>query len=230
MTAARLNRDLLLPYFLPYLAYTGVATLAAGQLSREWDYGLRIVATSLALAWGWRSYVSLRGPGSAAVSIATGILAGLVGLGLWIALLTPFVEPHTEAWPARAIGLRILAACTLVPLFEELGMRGFVHRIVLQWQRNRAAKVTNPSAQTLDRGSIENVEPGDWSVTAVLASAALFAAAHNPSEYPAALAYGILMSSLWILRKDLLSCVVAHAVTNLALAGYVIRTGQWQLW
>jgi len=230
MTAARLNRDLLVPYFLPYLAYTGVATLAAGQLSREWDYALRILATSLALAWSWRSYVSLRGPGSTAASVAAGVLAGLVGLGVWIGLLAPFVEPHSEAWSAGAIGLRILAACTLVPLFEELAMRGFVHRIVLQWQRNRAAEVPNPSAQTLDRDSIESVEPGDWSVAAVLVSAALFAAAHSPSEYPAALAYGILMSSLWILRKDLLSCVVAHAVTNLALAGYVVQTGHWQFW
>ena len=62
------------------------------------------------------------------------------------------------------------------------------------------------------------------------ASSVLFALGHAPHEWVAAVAYGLLMAGLWILRKDLLSCVVAHAVTNLALGVYVQYTGRWELW
>jgi hypothetical protein len=36
----------------------------------------------------------------------------------------------------------------------------------------------------------------------------------------------------WILywKKDIWACIVAHAVANLALAVWVITTGQWQFW
>ena len=58
----------------------------------------------------------------------------------------------------------------------------------------------------------------------------LFAAGHASHEWVAAIAYGLLMALLWIVRRDLLTCVVAHAVTNLTLALYVRETGSWQLW
>ena len=223
------NRDLIPRYFAPYLAYVGVASLASA-LPREWDYALRIAATVMALAWGWRHFAPLRGPNALGASVAIGITPGLIGLALWVALLAPFGESNREAWNPAAIALRVVAACCLVPVFEELAMRGFVHRFVIQWQRNRAAGHSGAFARTLDRDSVDSVEAGAWSVAAVAVSALLFAAAHQSSEWPAAIGYGVLMSTLWILRKDLLSCVVAHGVTNLALAGYVIQTGRWELW
>ena len=61
-------------------------------------------------------------------------------------------------------------------------------------------------------------------------SVAAFTLGHSPPEWPAAAVYGLLMTGLWIIRRDLLSCVVAHAVTNIALAFYVRSTGQWGLW
>ena len=230
MPGERVNRDLVLPYFLPYLTYTGVATLASGSLAREWDYALRIGLTALAMIWAWQHYVPLRGPGSPALSVLSGLVAGMIGLALWLGLLSPFVQPSGDAWAPSAIGLRIAAACTLVPVFEELAMRGFVHRFVVQWQRNRAARAASPFGQTLDRDSISELAPGAWTTTAVVVSAVVFALAHQSGEWLAALVYGAWMSALWILRKDLLSCVVAHAVTNLALAVYVIQTGRWEFW
>ena len=46
----------------------------------------------------------------------------------------------------------------------------------------------------------------------------------------AALAYGLIMAGLWIVRRDLLTPIVAHAVTNLALYIYVFKTQSWGLW
>jgi len=84
--------------------------------------------------------------------------------------------------------------------------------------------------KVLDEDSISNVRPGAWSVGAVLISSLVFALGHTIPEWPAAVAYGILMSILWIIRKDLLSCIIAHGTTNLTLALYVYFTGHWELW
>jgi len=69
-----------------------------------------------------------------------------------------------------------------------------------------------------------------WCVPAVLISSIVFAAGHTVPEWPAALAYGILISILWIIRKDLFSCIIAHGTTNLTLALYVYFTGHSELW
>jgi membrane protease YdiL (CAAX protease family) len=61
-------------------------------------------------------------------------------------------------------------------------------------------------------------------------SSLAFAAGHAPGEWVAATAYGLLMAGLWVWRRDLLSCVVAHSVTNVTLALWVWKTGQWSVW
>jgi CAAX prenyl protease-like protein len=41
---------------------------------------------------------------------------------------------------------------------------------------------------------------------------------------------GIAYNLLLYRTKSLAHCILAHAVTNLALAIYVITTGKWQFW
>ena len=41
---------------------------------------------------------------------------------------------------------------------------------------------------------------------------------------------GSLMCAQWAWRRDLLSCIVAHATTNIVLAIYVWKGGNWQDW
>ena len=224
------NRELLLPYLLPYLAYTGVASVMAASEERALDYGLRIVACGGALAWGWRSYLPLRGPRSPLASLAAGSLVGLAGTALWIALLAPLAGPTPCSWEPLSFALRGVAAALLVPLSEELLMRGYLLGLVVQWQSARRAGRARPLAHAFEERSLGELAPGDWSPLAVLVSTAVFAAGHPPVEWPASLAYGLLMAALWIVRRDLLSCVVAHAVTNTALALGVLATGRSELW
>jgi len=61
-------------------------------------------------------------------------------------------------------------------------------------------------------------------------STLVFTAGHGMPEWPASIAYGLLMCALWAWRKDLVSCIAAHATTNIVLAVYVLRTGNWQYW
>ena len=64
----------------------------------------------------------------------------------------------------------------------------------------------------------------------VIVSVVAFAVGHAPAQWLAAFAYGLIMAGLWIVRRDLLTPIVAHAVTNLVLYSYVFKTQSWGLW
>ncbi len=150
---------------------------------------------------------------------------------IWISLLAPFIL-HTEKtpWSSTAFLLRLTAAGLLVPVFEELLMRGFVFRLALQWDQARKLGDREPLQTALDDKSVNEVKAGEWSWMAVAISTAAFTSGHQIEEWPASIAFGLLMSFLWVYQKDLLSCVIAQTVTNIALACYVLLTGNWQFW
>jgi membrane protease YdiL (CAAX protease family) len=225
------NRQLILPYAAPYLAYVGIASIPTTYLPMEVSYLLRLIVVPLLLLWAWRWYCALRGPRSPGRSMLVGAAAGLLGLLIWLALLTPFAPPVKESsWTAQAFFLRLLSAGMVVPVFEELMMRGFLLRLALQWDQARKNGTPEPLLQALDQRSVNEVEPGAWSWPAVILSVLAFTSGHAMHEWPAAVAYGLLMALLWIKRQDLIVCITAHAVTNIALACFVYATGSWQYW
>ncbi|NTV66946.1 MAG: CPBP family intramembrane metalloprotease [Chlorobaculum sp.] len=225
------NHRLLVPYAAPYFAYVLIATVAERFFPMEVNYLLRIVIVSATLLWAKQWFFSFKGPKSPLVSTFVGVLAGVVGLILWIVLLTPFVSAvEAKPWSQSAFALRLLAAGFIVPIFEEVMMRGYVFRVALQWDEARKQKSKDALAIAMDERSVNDVQPGAWSWAAVVISTLAFTAGHTIPEWPASIAYGLLMAGLYILRKDLLSCVVAHGVTNIALAVYVFNTGKWYLW
>ncbi|MCL1981230.1 MAG: CPBP family glutamic-type intramembrane protease [Proteobacteria bacterium] len=225
------NRQLLLPYALPYLAYVGIASLLSDVLAPHINYLFRLVIVPLLLVWAWRWYCPLTGPRSVWGSIATGTLVGLAGLLLWIALLAPFVHSDgASPWTVQSFLLRLLSAGLVVPLFEELMMRGFAFRLAFQWDQARRTGQPNPLQVALDHRSINEVAPGSWSWPAIILSTLAFTAGHTMAEWPAAVAYGLLMAWLLIRRQDLIACITAHAVTNISLALLVYSTDSWHFW
>jgi CAAX protease family protein len=228
-TAALSNRDLMIPYFAPYFAYVGIASVFHNLIPIEINYVLRLISVPALLVWAWRWYVPVAGPKSFSGSFAFGVGFGIAGLVLWCVLYAPFTEPDTTPWSTSGFYLRLVSASLVVPIFEEMVMRGYVFRFALQWDQVRN-KTKGAFMKTLDAANISTVRPGEWSVLAVVISSIVFAAGHTVPEWPAALAYGVLISVLWIIRKDLLSCIIAHATTNLTLALYVYFSGHWELW
>ncbi len=225
------NRSLVLPYVAPLLAYVFIASTLKEYIPIEVNYLLRMIVVAGLLLWAWKWYIPIRGPKSPSMSIVIGVIAGLIGLFLWISLLTPFLNYDTnEPWSGTAFTLRLLSAGLFVPIFEELVMRGFVFRLAYQWGEARRNKESEPLQATLDDKCIDDVSPGSWSWIAIVCSTLVFASGHHVYEWLAAIAFGLLMSALWIIRKDLLSCIVAHGVTNVLLAIYVFQTDSWYLW
>jgi len=219
------NRRHALPYLLPYVLYVAVASL---PLDRTTGYVARLVLAGGALVFLVRRTRGWTGPRRASVSALVGLVAGLGGIAVWILLLRPFASGG-EPWTAMSFALRAAAATLVVPVAEELAMRGYVLRFGVQWGRFRAQGHEDAFGAALD-ADLHDVEPGAWSWFAVLLSTALFAAGHAFVEWPAAIVYGLLMAALWIRRRDLLSCVVAHAASNAALAWWVHARGAWELW
>jgi membrane protease YdiL (CAAX protease family) len=224
------NRRLLLPYAAPYFAYVGIASLFAGHLSVELNYALRLLVVSGLIVWVWRWYVPLKGPKSPLASVAIGTFAGLVGVVFWVALLWPFAAKNVEPWTDLAFVLRLVATGLIVPVFEELLMRGFILRVVVQWDNARKEGDKDPFGSALDKESVISVKPGAWTYPAIAISTIAFTLGHHVREWPAAIVFGLLMAILWIYRKDLLSCVTAHSAANIALAFLVRATGNWGLW
>lgn len=223
------NYKLLLPYVLPYVAYVLIANLFS-SLDVGLNYALRIVVVSGILFWAWRRYVPFRGPGNYLYSIVIGIVFGLVGTILWVALLSPFVTPMKMASDNISFFMRLLASTLLVPVFEELLMRVYVFRLAHQWYLERKTNKVNVYETVFHEKSLNDFKPGDWSLFAIIFSTIIFALGHQIIEWPSAIVYGLLMVFLWILRKDVLSCIIAHATTNLTFGIYVYITGNWSYW
>ena len=226
------NRSLILPYAAPYFAYILIGTVFKNHISVENNYLIRLIVVSLLIFWSWKKYPAIKGPGSTSVSVLVGIITGFTGLLIWVVLLSPFVDVNNSnaPWSDYAFFLRLICAGFLVPVFEELLTRGFILRLAFQWDTARKKGHKGPLLYVLDEKSVNDVEPGAWSWVAIIISTVAFTSGHHVEEWLAAVAFSILMVLLWIIRKDLISCIVAHAVTNISLAVYILMTGKWYLW
>ena len=229
------NRGLLIPYAVPYFAYVGIASFIAsfggGWLNEEVGYVLKILVVPGLMLWAWKWYVPVFGPKDRMESVWAGIAVGVIGLLVWLLLMAPFIDIVGEPWEPVPFFLRMFSATLIVPVFEEYFIRGYFLRAAYQWDMNRKTMSAKEALlRTLDEDNIKTVPPGAWSVAAVAISTIAFTVGHLPAEWPAAIAYSLLMTALWVVRKDLLSCMVAHATTNLMLALYCYFTGDWGFW
>jgi len=212
------------------MAWVIAFTLCHGWLDMAWIYALRMVGVT-ALLWGFRKYyISIFSARSRFYSILMGIFWGISGCVLWVVLVNPFISDNALPWDTLPFFLRLISATLLVPVFEELLMRGYLFRLASQWEQFRKRKKENALALTLDHSSINDGTEPPWSMLAIVFSTFFFTMGHSIHEWPAALAYGFLMAFLLIRTGGLLACVIAHGTTNLTLGIYVWFTGQWGLW
>ena len=97
MSGVRTNRQLLLPFLLPYLLYAGIASIPDAWLGREANYALRLVVVGGLVGWAWRSYLPLRGPYSRMLSCFSGLLAGMAGVLVWTVITEMLAGGDGEA-------------------------------------------------------------------------------------------------------------------------------------
>jgi uncharacterized protein len=107
-------------------------------------------------------------------------------------------------WP------RILQAVVFVPILEELFWRAWLMRWLISPQ-------------------FEKVPLGAYQAGAFWITAVMFASEHGP-YWDVGLIAGIAYNWWMIRTRSLADCILAHAVTNACLGGYVVATHRWEYW
>ncbi len=162
------------------------------------------------------------------------VLVGAVGVVLWIGIcelhleksffeavglnslvstrpaFNPFEMIPESGLRTLFLGLRFTLLALMVPIVEELFLRGWLVR----W-------VQDPEFETVQLKQLSWIALLTPSVYGVLT---------HPSEAIAAFLWFGLVTLLMRRTGSLWDCVIAHAVTNLLLGIYVVQFEAWHLW
>jgi CAAX prenyl protease-like protein len=164
--------------------------------------------------------------------VALALLVGISGAVAWIGLalvqkdvlqrlgwsmeigarsaFNPFVElAGSPLWAYGFLAVRIFGLVLIVPVIEEMFLRGFLMRFFVapDWWRVLLGTVN----------------------TAAVVAATLVPMLMHPAEIAAAAVWFSVVTWLLIRTRRLWPCIVAHSVTNLLMGVYVVASGQWWL-
>ncbi len=229
--SSRSDRAALLAHVVPFglfmlglAAVSGVKSLAgdSGHVLLEhpayWIYPLQTLVCAVALVAYWKNYAF-----GSQKPLPLAIAAGIFVFGLWISPQWLFGQParlegfnpdvFADSAPLywATILARFLRLVVVVPLVEEIFWRGFLMRYLVDESFTKVpfGKYTHLSF---------------WGVTGA------FALAHWGPDFIPAVLTGAIYGWIAVRTKSLLACVIAHAVTNLALGIWIMQTKQWGFW
>jgi uncharacterized protein len=216
----------LLAYTLPMVTF--LFLLGAGSVLRKvgnniwfssaeyWIYPVQTILCGGLLIWFHREYEFHR-----VRRVAFALLIGIIVFLLWISPQAFFgFAPRTIGfnpvgnqsvlyWPT--IILRFLRLVIVVPFVEEIFWRGFLLRYLID-------------------ENFERVPLGAFSWLSFSIVALAFAFSHSPADWPAALVTGAIYNAVAYRTKNLSSCILTHAITNLLLGLWIMQTKQWGFW
>jgi CAAX protease family protein len=223
------NRRKLVAYTAPLLAFVALLALntALKKIDRSiwlssaeyWIYPVQTILCGGLLIWFRREYEFRR-----LRHVAFALLIGIIVFLIWISPQAFFgFAPRTIGfnpvgifdnqsvfyWPT--IILRFLRLVIVVPFVEEIFWRGFLLRYFID-------------------ENFERVPFGAFSWPSFSIVALAFAFSHSSADWPAALITGVIYNSVAYRTKNLSSCILTHAITNLLLGLWIMKTKQWGFW
>ncbi|MEW5801216.1 MAG: CAAX prenyl protease-related protein [bacterium] len=220
-----------LPYFLPYVSFLGIKTAAESFPNGIFIGDIAAYSAAAVLIWIFRKeYQELKGNKISLSDIFPALLIGFAGIVIWILpyhFIIGFAKTDSIfglfGGSRKGIDLsllgpgvrvpfflfRFVGAVLVVPIFEELFIRSFLWRYLI-----------NPDIKT--------VAVGEYTTFAFWGTAVLFALSHN--EWIVAFVYAILLNSYLARKKDIRLCMIAHGFSNAILIVYVCMSGNWFLW
>jgi CAAX prenyl protease-like protein len=183
-----------------------------------WLYPAQTIFCGALLLWFWREY-ELRAPRQIVFTAAVALLV----FALWISPqaflgfaprldgFNPEVFSGQPAAYCTTIAFRFLRLVVVVPLVEEIFWRGLLLRYFV-----------NEKFYNVPMGTFS------WSAFAVVTVG--FGFAHSRADWVSAVITGALYNCVAYRTKNLTSCVLAHAITNLFLGLWIMKTRQWGFW
>lgn len=204
---------------LRHLAEQGLFTLSATTL--YYSYPIKTLAVAALLFHYRKQYteLSLKDLANYRSTIASCLL-GLLVFILWINMDWSFSRTgspqgfNPTLFPNLGLQLgmtafRIAGAVLLVPLMEELFWRSFLIRYIID-------------------NDFEKQPLGSFTWASFMITVILFGLEHH--FILAGITAGVLYSLLLYRTRSIAQCILSHAVTNLALAIYVLYTDKWYFW
>jgi CAAX protease family protein len=215
-----------LAYAAPFAVFVGLMGIEhALALAPQVAYPVRFLATLAAVLLLSRNVVPLR-PSTPLASAVVGIAVFFIWIGPDLLFgpryrHSPIFENSwtgtvASSLPAAALhnalflSLRVASSVLLVPVIEELFWRGWLMRWLIHLE-------------------FWKVPIGQYAPAAFWLVALMFGAEHGP-YWDVGLLAGIVYNAWAVRTKNLADCILAHAVTNALLAGYVLFWYQWQYW
>jgi CAAX protease family protein len=159
-----------------------------------------------------------------------GVIVGVIGIIQWVPMqlwlqnhysffkppgpdevFNPYRDIASDPARVAFICVRILGAVLVVPVMEELFWRDYLWRYVLAPNDFKLASV------------------GEWGWAPFLIVSIAFAAVHG-NWWLTSIVWALMIGALLAYTRSLGACIIAHAVTNLLLAVYVLRWQDWGFW
>jgi len=206
------------PYLAPYIGF--LLTLEISRRMPEATAGVMLfvkpaVPLGLMLWFFARgAYPELRASRLDALRTPLDAALGIVLAVLWMApfVMLPALGPEDPepfdpsvlggGQEALALGVRMFGYAIVTPLFEELFIRSFVMRYADVWA---------------ERGDFRSVPLARYSLRSFITTIVVFTLGHVPWEWWVAVPW-VAITNLWFYwRRDLLSVIVVHGVTNAAI-------------
>jgi CAAX prenyl protease-like protein len=211
-------------YIAPMAAF-----LLLAQIGVTWKslyapaYIARGIIVPILLMYFWKRYTKIRWN-----YWLLGIVVGVIGIFQWVGMQTwlernfEWFKPDPEAFNPYMtfsngaaiwsfILFRAATAVLVVPVMEELFWRDYLWR------------------QIIAPNDFKLAEVGEFEWPAFLGVSCVFAVVHIP-WWPTAIVWALMIGALLVYTKSLGACIIAHGVTNLLLAIYVLKYQAWHLW
>ncbi len=197
------------------LKYLGSAFWLAS--AEYWIFPTQAILCGALVLFFWREYEfrSFRNPWFT-VAIATVVFVIWISPQQFFGFATRQIgfDPDIFATPVAywgTVSFRFLRLVVVVPLVEEIFWRGFLLRYLIS-------------------ENFENVPFGKFSWLSFSVVSLAFCFSHSAPDRVAALITGGLYNCVAYRTKSLTSCIVAHALTNLLLGLWIMKTRQWGFW
>jgi CAAX prenyl protease-like protein len=215
-----------LPYVLPFAVFIGFLALQKYvPISPNLEFLVRDLLLAAILLGFSRHVIQLRPQ-----HLVGTVMIGVAVFAIWVGpdVLFPSYRQHwlfqnailgklsTSTIPESALRApwvlwpRILQAVVFVPILEELFWRAWLMRWLISPQ-------------------FQKVPPGTYQAGAFWMVAVLFASEHGP-YWDVGLIAGIAYNWWMVRTRSLADCILAHAITNACLCGYVVATRHWEYW
>ena len=220
-----------LPFVAPFAVFILMLGLKnVGVAGARWLYPIQVIVVSTVVLLVSRPLVSDPAAGPVRPvrpfgSFAIGLLVFAVWIGpdqVWPAYRHHWLFENSLTGVAQSslpaglrsdplfLAFRVFGTAILVPIIEELFWRGFLMRYLID-------------------SDFLKIPLGTYAPLSFFLTALLFATEHGPF-WEVGLAAGLIYNWWMVRTRSLTDCMIAHGVTNAALAVFVTVGGHWDYW